>query len=122
MNFIIPVLQIILALGLLNVWLLRATKKTGYRGGAASSLKEEFSVYGLPDWVFQCVRFLKITSAILFLVGLWFPVVVAPAATVICLLMIGAIVMHIKVKDPLIKSLPAVLMLIMSALVLQGQI
>ncbi len=122
MNFIIPALQIILALGLLNVWLLRPSKKTDYRGGSASSLKEEFSAYGLTDWVFQCVRFLKITAAILFLIGLWFPVVVAPAAAVICLLMIGAIAMHVKVKDPLMKSLPALLMLIMSAIVLHGTI
>lgn len=122
MNFIIPVLQIILALGLLNVWLLRSAKKTQYRGGTASSLKEEFTVYGLPDWVFQLVRFLKVTAAILFLLGLWLKEVVPPAAAVVFLLMIGAIAMHIKVKDSLIKSLPALIMLILSAVLFQGTV
>lgn len=41
-------LQLILALGLLNVWLLRARSATRYRGGEARSLSAEFEVYGLP--------------------------------------------------------------------------
>jgi hypothetical protein len=40
---------------------------------------------------------------------------VLPAAAVVAVLMVGALVMHVKVKDPAIKSLPAFLMLIMSA-------
>lgn len=109
------VLQVILALGLLNVWLLRSGKSTGYRGGSASSLREEFATYGLPVWFFYLVGVLKIGSACALLAGLWMPALVQPAASVIVVLMAGAIAMHIKVKDPLVKSAPAFLMLVLSA-------
>ncbi len=54
------VLQIVLALGLLNVWLLRTGKATAYRGGAAKNLKEEFATYGLPPFMYYLVGGLKI--------------------------------------------------------------
>ena len=108
-------LQAILALGLLNVWLLRSSKPTSYRGGDAQSLSQEFAAYGLPPAVFYLVGALKIGSAIALLVGLWVPSLVLPAAGVVVGLMLGALAMHAKVKDPAIKSLPAFLMLAMSA-------
>ena len=108
------VLQVILGLGLLNVWLLRAASPTRFRGGAAQSLKEEFSTYRLPDWFFFVVGTLKVGSAILLLAGLWVPSLVLPAAVVVLVLMLGALAMHARVKDPAIKSLPAFLMLTMS--------
>ena len=118
MPYLLPILQIIIALGLLNVWLLRSEKVTEYRGGSAQSLKDEFKAYGLPDWFFQLIRVLKIGSAILLIIGLWVPVVVAPAAALVVMLMLGAIGMHIKVKDPVMKSLPALILLLLSATVL----
>jgi hypothetical protein len=39
---------------------------------------------------------------------------VRPAAMVVLALMLGAIAMHVKVGDPLVKSVPAILMLAMS--------
>jgi hypothetical protein len=50
-------------------------------------------------------------------VGLWIPALVQPAAIGIAILMLGAIVMHIKVKDSLTKSLPAFSLLVLSAIV-----
>lgn len=108
-------LQAIVALGLLNVWLLRATSSTPYRGGEARSLRAEFSAYSLPTWFFFLVGALKLGSAVFLLVGLWVPALVLPAAAVVAVLMLGALAMHVKVKDPAIKSLPALLMLAMSA-------
>ena len=52
MEYVGTVLQLILALGIVNVWLLRSGRATAYRGGNASNLKSEFAAYGLPDWVF----------------------------------------------------------------------
>lgn len=118
MPYLIPALQIVIALGLLNVWLLRSEKVTEYRGGSAQSLKDEFKAYGLPDWFFQLIRVLKIGSAVLLIIGIWVPIVVAPAAAVVLILMLGAIGMHIKVKDPVMKSLPALILLVLSAIVL----
>jgi hypothetical protein len=111
---VVFILQAIVGLGLLNVWLVRSKWATGYRGGDARSLKEEFVAYGLPDWFFYLVGVLKIGSAILLLVGFVYPPVVLPAAAVVVVLMLGALAMHVKVKDAAIKSLPAFLMLVMS--------
>ena len=108
-------LQVSVALGLLNVWLVRAKASTAYRGGSAQSLKEEFATYGLPDWTFYVVGILKVGSALLLLLGIWVksPDLVRPPALVVAGLMVGALAMHAKVKDPLTKSLPALAMLLM---------
>ncbi|MFZ4723201.1 MAG: DoxX family protein [Phycisphaerales bacterium] len=108
------VLQLIVGLGLLNVWLLRRDSATAYRGGAAKNLKEEFATYGLPAPMFYIVGGLKILCGVLLLVGLWFPPVVLPAAAVVAVLMLGAVVMHLKVGDAVSKYVPAALMLAMS--------
>ena len=112
------ILQVVVGLGLLNVWLLRAQSSTAYRGGSAHSLREEFAAYGLPDWFFYLVGALKIGSGVLLIVGLWVPEVVPPAAGTVAVLMVGALSMHAKVKDPLSKSLPALLMLLMAVAIL----
>ncbi len=111
-------LQLAVGLGLLNVWLVRAKSSTAFRGGSAQSLSEEFAAYGLPHWFFLLIGALKIGSAVLLIVGIWVPEVVAPAAATVAVLMVGALSMHAKVKDPLIKSLPAFLMLLMSVSIL----
>lgn len=108
------VLQIVLALGLLNVWLLRTGKATAYRGGAAKNLKEEFATYGLPPFMYYLVGGLKIGCALALLAGLWIPTTVFPAAGLLTVLMFGALLMHIRVKDPISKSIPATTMLAMT--------
>jgi hypothetical protein len=118
-SFVIStVLQVVVALGLLNVWLVRAGASTAYRGGSAQSLREEFAAYGLPVWTFYVVGFLKVTSAVLLIAGIWIPALIVPPAAIVAVLMIGALAMHAKVRDPLTKSLPAFLMLVMSVAIL----
>lgn len=107
------ILQVIVGLGLLNVWLVRARAATAYRGGSAESLRDEFATYGLPDWTFYAVGALKIGSAVLLIAGIWVPQLIRPPALVVAVLMIGALAMHAKAKDPLSKSVPALLMLVM---------
>jgi uncharacterized membrane protein YphA (DoxX/SURF4 family) len=114
LNSIASVLQILVGLGLLNVWLLRRQSATAYRGGSAKNLKEEFATYGLPAPMFYIVGGLKIICGVLLLVGLAYPPVVLPAAAVVAVLMVGAVVMHLKVGDPVTKYVPATLMLAMS--------
>ncbi|MDP2053913.1 MAG: DoxX family protein [Acidobacteriota bacterium] len=108
------VLQIIVGLGLLNVWLVRGRSSTSYRGGAAQTLQSEFAAYGLPGFAFYVVGALKITAAIVLIAGVWLALPVREAAALVAALMIGALAMHLKVGDPLMKSLPAALMLVMS--------
>ncbi|MBC7370058.1 MAG: DoxX family protein [Bdellovibrionaceae bacterium] len=113
MNFI-GILQIIVAIGLLNVWLIRGSRATGYRGSSALNLKQEFAIYGLPAWSYYLVGALKISAAIALVVGLWFSAVGLSGALLVALLMLGALAMHLKVKDPVKKSLPAFVMLALS--------
>ena len=112
---ILTVLQLVVGLGLLNVWLVRAGSATDYRGGEARTLREEFQAYGLPDAAFFVVGGLKITAGLVLLAGLWVDAPVRLAAGVVALLMVGALAMHAKVSDPLLRSVPAALMLLMCA-------
>ncbi len=107
------VLQVIVGAGLLNVWLLRARSDTSFRGGEAQTLRQEFAAYGLPGIAFYIVGALKISAGVILLASLWLPLPAQLAATVVAGLMVGAIAMHIKVKDPARKSVPAALMLAM---------
>ena len=116
-NITITILQTIIALGLLNVWLLRFNKSTAYRGGNATNLVEEFAVYGLPTWFCYSIGVLKVGSAVALLLGLIYPQLIAPAAGIVVALMLGAVAMHIKVKDSIKKTLPASAMLVMSAVI-----
>lgn len=114
------ILQSVVALGLLNVWLIRFRSRTAYRGGAAKSMPEEFAIYGLPNWFCYFVGVLKVSAALLLLVGLWVPVLVFPAAALVANLMLGALLMHAKVHDSLKKFVPAATLFVFS-LVLCGR-
>lgn len=119
-SWILILLQAVVGLGLLNVWLVRARSSTAYRGGDADSLKDEFQAYGLPVAAFWIVGGLKIAAGLILLVGVVFPLpmLVPIAAGIVVTLMVGAIAMHVKVGDPPQRSLPAVLMLLMSGAIL----
>jgi hypothetical protein len=108
-------LQIIVGLGLLNVWLVRRRAATAFRGGTAQTLQEEFATYGLPGFVFYLVGALKVGAALVLIAGVWMALPVRAAAGVVAVLMLGAVAMHLKVGDPLKKALPAALVLAMSA-------
>ncbi len=118
----VPFLQTLVAFGLINVWLVRSRRKTGYRGGQAQNMKEEFSVYGLPVWFMYVVGFFKIIIATVLLVSVFVPQIMQTATLfalgALTILMLGAVSMHIKVRDPFIKTLPALIMLAMALLTL----
>jgi hypothetical protein len=52
--------------------------------------------------------------ATLLIAGVWFPALTRPAAAGLPMLMAGAVAMHFKVKDPLMRLLPAFTMLVLS--------
>jgi hypothetical protein len=111
MEYITIALQLIVGLSILNVWLIQYNKPTQWRGGNASNIKEEFEVYGLPNWSCYVIGFLKVALAIALIVAIWFPQLVQPAALGLALLLAGSILMHLKIKDPIKKSFPAFLFL-----------
>ena len=106
--------QITIALSIYNVWFFRFNKPTRYRGKNAETMKDEFISYGLPVYFVWLIGFLKVTLATLLLIGIYINSLVFPASVGMAILMVGAIVMHIKVKDDTIKSLPATIFLILS--------
>jgi uncharacterized membrane protein YphA (DoxX/SURF4 family) len=120
METLVQICQIIVGCGLLNVWLLRFNKATAYRGGAATSMKDEFAAYGLPAWSCYVVGILKVGSALALLAGLLYPVLVLPAAVIVAVLMAGAVAMHLKVGDPFKKSVPALSVLALCTLIIAG--
>ena len=120
MRTIVVICQIVAALGLLNVWLLRSSQATPYRGGEARSMREEFQAYGLPAWFTWVIGALKIGVAVCFLAGIWIPALVLPAALLLSILMLGALAMHVRVHDPVKKSLPALGMLTLALIIVWG--
>ena len=108
-------IQLIIALGIFNVWIIRINKPSKYRGGNSENMESEFKAYGFSNLVMKIIGFSKLSLAFLLILGIWFPNLIDISAILMGFLMIGAIGVHFKIKDPLIKSLPAFTMLILSA-------
>ncbi|WP_461783689.1 DoxX family protein [Prosthecobacter sp.] len=115
MDYLLIALKLTVALGILNVWLLRRNKSTAYRGKEAKTLREEFAVYGLSFSIFCLVGVLKVGLALALLASFWMPSLAQPAALGMGALMLGAFVMHLKVKDPISKAVPSLAVLAMCA-------
>jgi len=113
MDYLLIALKLIVALGILNVWLLRRGTATAYRGKDAKTLREEFAVYGLPFPIFCLIGILKVGFALALLASFWIPSLAQPAAVGMGVLMLGAFFMHLKVKDPISKALPSLAVLAM---------
>lgn len=109
--------QLIIALGLLNVWILRFNKETPYRGGIAKTMREEFEAYNLPAWSCYVVGFLKIVCSLFLIVGIWIPHLVLIPSIIILFLMLAAFTMHLMIRDSIKKALPALSLLILSFIV-----
>ena len=115
---LIMVLQLIIAIGLINVWLFRFNKATEYRGGEATNMKEEFMAYGLPVWLMYFVGAMKVSIALMLIISFWIEELLIYNLIALAILMIAAVFMHVKVKDPIKKSYPALSILFMIALIM----
>ena len=115
---IIMILQLVIAIGLINVWIFRFDRATEYRGGEAKNMKEEFIAYGLPVWLMYFVGFMKLAIAIMLIISFWIEELLVYNLVVLALLMVAALLMHVKVKDPIKKSYPALSILFMIALIM----
>ena len=118
MDLFSAIFAIIIFFGIINVWFFRSSRSTLYRGGESKTLKEEFEAYGYPPYFFYLIGILKLTFSSLLLFGLKFPELTLYGASGMVVLMLGAIASHIKVSDPVKKSIPAILMLFMSGFLL----
>jgi len=110
------ILSVFVGLTIINVWLFRASRSTSFRGGNATNLLEEFTVYGLEDY-FLIIGIIKVSLAIVLILSLYFSKLRLFASLGIAIMMLVAVYMHISVGDELIKSLPASSLLIGSLLI-----
>ena len=113
MDYLIIALQLIVGLSILNVWLIQPKKDTKWRGGNATTMVEEFQAYGLPVWSVYVVGFIKVVLAIGLIVAIWVPSLRFPCAIGLAAMLTGSVLMHVKISDPLYKSFPAALFLVL---------
>ena len=99
-------LQIFVASSIFYVWVVRY-----------ANITEEFKEYRLPDWLRDLVGVLKITFAVMLLAGIARERFAILGAVGIVVLMIGAVITHLRVKNPVFKMLPAFTLLILSAVI-----
>ncbi len=117
MDILLILFQIILFATMLDVWLIRYNTPGAFRGGDAKTMKEEFEVYGLPAWFRRIIRVLKLSSGAMIFAGIWVPILALLGSVLLVGLMLGAFVMHFKVRDPVYKALPALTFMLMAAAV-----
>lgn len=117
-NYLLIAIKAFIFISIINVWFFRFSKPTPWRGKDAGSMQDEFKAYGLSQAMMYLVGGLKVLCAIGLLASVWYPDLAMPSAIGMAVLMLGAIAMHLKVKDPLKKSFPAFSFLVLSLVVL----
>ena len=116
-EYIIIALKLIVGLSILNVWLIQPNKPSKWRGGDATTITEEFSVYGLSKTFYYIVFAVKVGLAILLLVSIKYDIFSLYSSIGLAALLGGSIAMHLKVKDALFKSFPALLFMVMNLII-----
>lgn len=103
MSTALAVLQITLATSIFFVWVVRY-----------ENIVEEFKTYRLPDWLRDSVGILKLSFAVMLLMGIGSPSLAVIGGSGLAFLMLCAISTHVRVRNPLPKMLPALVVLIVS--------
>ena len=118
MKTIYKVLIIVVATAVLSAWTWRLNVPSIYRGGDAINMIEEFKAYGLNQTTMFVVGIFKVTCAIILLIGLKVRRFVTPAALIMGIFMIAAVYFHLSISDPLVPTLPSVIMLLSCATII----
>jgi len=113
-DYIIIALKLIVSFSILNVWLVQPKKPTKWRGGNAKTIVEEFEVYGLSKSLCYVIGVLKVSLALLLLASIQFESLTLIGSLGLAVLLLGSIIMHLKIKDPMYKSFPAFLFILMN--------
>ncbi len=102
MEELVTIAQLIIAISVYYVWIFRF-----------HNVIKEFEAFGLSDVVRNFVGASKISIATLLIVGVWQSSYVFISSTLMGLFMIAAQYFHFKVKNPFIKHLPSLILLIL---------
>jgi hypothetical protein len=85
------------------------------------NVMKEFKQFGLNDLTRNFVGASKISLATLLIAGIWYPPLVLASSILMGLFMVVAQFFHFKAKNPFIKHLPSLILLILCAfLVIQN--
>ena len=98
LDIILEIVKDIVSVSLFFVWVVRY-----------NNIIEEFKLYNLPEWLRDVVGIVKLTSALLIQSPNHSLMLVGNATLII--LMISALIVHLRIKNSLINMAPAILML-----------
>ena len=102
MEQLIKLAQIVLPISVAYVWVFRF-----------HNVVKEFKEFGLSDLTRNMVGASKISVATLIFAGIWYSSLVFIPSILMGLFMIAAQFFHFKVKNPFIKHLPSLVLLIL---------
>jgi hypothetical protein len=105
MSWVLAAVQIVVAVSVLFVWVIRLP-----------NVEREFREYHLSDVVRNAVGAAKISAAALLLAGLWYPGLVLPAASVMACFMLCAQYFHFRARHPAAQYLASFVLLLLSLL------
>jgi uncharacterized membrane protein YphA (DoxX/SURF4 family) len=100
------VLQTLVSASIFFVWVVRY-----------DNIIKEFQHYRLPDWLRDLVGILKLTFALLLLLGIQRAPLAMIGSLGIAGLMGCAFVVHLRVKNPVFKMLPSLTLLLLSLII-----
>ncbi|MBK1876988.1 DoxX family protein [Pelagicoccus mobilis] len=81
-------------------------------------MREEFEAYGLPATVMLTIGLIKLALATALIVGIWIPSITAFAAAGLAITLLAAVIAHLRIHDPLKKSIPAATLMTMATALL----
>jgi hypothetical protein len=105
MNNFLILIQLTLGLSVAYVWTFRYF-----------NVVKEFTLFGLSDLTRNLVGVSKIALATLIIAGIWYPSLVQIPAALMGLFMVAAQYFHFSVKNPLVKHIPSLILLALSAI------
>lgn len=111
MENLLSLTQLVLALSVAYVWVFRY-----------DNVVKEFKQFGLNDLTRNFVGATKIALATLLVTGIWYPSLVLIPSVLMALFMISAQYFHFKIKNPFIKHLPSLILLVLCAIIVLGSI
>lgn len=111
MEIFLSLAKIVVALSVAYVWIFRY-----------DNVVKEFKQFGLSDLTRNFVGVSKIALATLLMAGIWYSSLVQIPAIVMGMFMIAAQYFHFKVKNPFIKHLPSLMLLLLCAVIAIGSI
>jgi putative oxidoreductase len=79
---------------------------------------DSFTKWGFPQWFRVMTGLVELVGAVGFIVGIWTNSWAAVAGLLLAITMLIAMLVHVKIKDPLKDTFPSIVLFILSLVVL----